>query len=167
MSPVLLAATLLMGCTDTKVADAVKLAPQPPGLAECAVCGMVVREQPAPRGQVVYRDGQHHFTCSLGDLRASLQSPGPLGHPVQVYVESLPEGFDPTSTDPGPHPWMPAEDGWYVFGADRPQVMGIPALSFADREAAEVAAISFSTAPVPWEAVARTPFNEIPPSEVP
>ncbi|MBW2253559.1 MAG: nitrous oxide reductase accessory protein NosL [Deltaproteobacteria bacterium] len=160
-------ATLLAGCTDTTVTAPVDLAPHAPELSECAACGMVVREQPAPRGQVVYRGGEHRFTCSLGDLRATLQNPDPLGRPERVYVEVLPEGFDAASADPAPHPWMPAEDAWYVFGAKRPHVMGIPVLSFADREAAEVAATSYSTAPVPWEAVLRTPFNETPPSEVP
>jgi len=165
VTPFLLA--LILGCVDTAVTGTADLAPRAPELAECAVCGMVVREQPAPRGQVVMRGGAHRFTCSLGDLRALLQSPDPLGHPERVWVEALPEDVDPAIADIGPHPWIRAEEGWYVFGAERSGVMGIPVLSFADREAAEAVAARLSTTPLPWEAVARTPFNEIPPSEVP
>jgi nitrous oxide reductase accessory protein NosL len=154
----------LLGC-GAGTPDAVKLAPVDPGVAECAVCGMTVMEQPSPRAQVVHRKGEHRFLCSVSDLRAYLQAPSPLGKPLATYVEVLGAGFDPTSKSVASERWFPAEKAIYVFGAERPEVMGLPALTFSELHAAESVAGRMGTAPLGWEALARTPFNEIPKGE--
>lgn len=155
-------ALLLGACGGPKTTADVDLTPAAMTDAECAVCGMVVSEQPAPRGQVVYRDGTHLHTCSIADLRALVQAPSSRGTPVGVYVEGLEASFDPATADLSPRPWLAAEDAWFVFGATRPMVMGLPVLTFADEAAATQAATALSGTHAQWEQVSAVPFNEAP-----
>jgi len=154
---------LALACTGgASDAEAVNTAAAPHTTAQCDVCAMTVAEQPAPRGQVVYRDGARAHFCSLGELRAALQAPSPHGNAVATYVEALPDGFDPAANATAPLPWIPAEDAWYVFGTERPLVMGLPVLSFADEAAARESARQLGQEPVSWPAVRETPFNQTP-----
>jgi len=140
----------------------VTAAPSSLAHAECAVCGMVVSEQPSPRGQVVYRDGTHAHVCSIEELRALAQERSARGAPVAVYVEVLPASFDPSQTDAAPLPWSPADEARFVFGASRRGVMGEPVLSFVDPAAAHRAAAQLGTEPVDWSALRDTPFHQVP-----
>jgi len=111
----------------------------PIGLAECAACGMVVREQPAPRGQAVHRDGTRVFLCSLGDLAQYLRSPSPHGDVTDVFVEVLSASSDPTRSDVSEHAWVRAADAVYVIGVERKGIMGRPVLAYRSRADAEKA----------------------------
>ena len=153
---------MLAGCGSVASNEAVSVEPAPIDLAECAVCGMVVGEQTAPRAQVVYRNGVHQHVCSVEEVRALVQSPSPLGKPLGVYVEALPVGFDPATSFTQPLPWVAVEDALFVYGAERPMVMGRPALTFADPEAADQAAAAIGTDVIRWDALQALPFNTIP-----
>ncbi len=152
----------LLACAGGGDPVAVAPSPAPIEAAECAVCGMIVTEQPAPRAQIVYRDGTRAWFCSLGELRAALAAPSPHGSPSGIYVEALPADFDPASTPTAPLAWVAAEDGWYIVGPERPMVMGLPVLSFADRPSAEAAAARLGRRAVPWSTLRDTPFNRAP-----
>lgn len=154
-------ALVLVSCGRTTVAE-IDAVPQDITDASCAACGMIVGEQPAPRGQIVYRDGTYAHACSIGDLRALVQAPSPHGSPRAVFVEVLPDGFDPTSNAATPLDTRPAEDVWFVFGATRPLVMGLPVLTYAERPAAEAVAATLSGTVVGWSSVAETPFDQVP-----
>lgn len=164
MRVLLLSALLvLLGCGRGSSSDGpTTIAAADPGGAECAVCGMVVREQPSPRGQVVHRDGEHAFLCSLSDLRAYVQTPGPRGEPIATFVEALPVGSDLRKMDTAAQPWMPAGEAHYVVGFDRPGVMGKPIGSFSSEEGAALAASALTGRPATWNALRSTPFNELP-----
>ncbi len=104
----------------------------------CAACGMIVREQPAPRAQLVHRDGTRAYFCSISDLLSYLDVPSSHGAPQRIYVEPLdPEAADPLAHDTGEHAWIAAEDASYVTHVDRVGVMGVPALTYAERADAE------------------------------
>lgn len=103
---------------------------------EDAVCGMLVREQSAPRAQLVHRDGERAFFCSIGDLLVHLSAPSPHGPARAVFVEAMRADEDPAATHTGPHPWLPAEDAAYVVGVERSGVMGAPVLVYADASVA-------------------------------
>ena len=130
-------ASALFGCGVDESADGAQ-GRQPVALAdqEDAVCGMLVREQSAPRGQVVHRDGERSFLCSIGDLLAYLAAPSPHGAPARVLVEVLQPTQDPALSHTGPHPWIVAEEGVYVVGIERERIMGAPVLIYRDRAAA-------------------------------
>jgi copper chaperone NosL len=107
---------------------------------ECAVCGMLVRDQPAPRAQLVHRDGTRAFTCSLGDLMVQLGAPSPHGRPTEVWVEVLATDADPDERATHAHRWLPADEAWYVVGLERRGIMGPPVLAYAEKAHAEARA---------------------------
>ena len=110
------------------------------GLAECSACKMVVREQSAPRGQVVHRDGTRAHFCSLGDLVHYLEAPSPHGRATGIFVEALESTFDPTITDTKERPWVAADSATYVVGVKRKRIMGPAVLSYRQRSQGESAA---------------------------
>jgi nitrous oxide reductase accessory protein NosL len=98
---------------------------------EDAVCGMLVREQSAPRAQVVHRDGERAFFCSIGDLLVYLDAPSPHGPVRAIFVEVMEPGEDPARHHTGSHPWHEARSATYVVGVERPAIMGEPVLAYA------------------------------------
>jgi nitrous oxide reductase accessory protein NosL len=140
----------LLACVQSAPLSEQMKRPVPIATAECEVCGMLVAEQPAPRGQVVYRDGTHAFTCSLQGLFILVSSPNPRGQPVEVYVEKLDPDFDWTQSPVGAFPWVAAEEAVFVAGAQRNMVMGTPLLSYGDVGAASRAAKQLGTSPYRW-----------------
>lgn len=107
---------------------------------EDAVCGMLVREQSAPRAQVVHRDGERAYFCSIGDLLVHLSAPSPHGAATDVFVEVLSPEEDPLEAHVGEHPWRRADQVTYVVGVDRPGIMGAPVLAYLDAETARLVA---------------------------
>jgi len=126
------------GCTgEGKPLEAGSLAAQPLGSHECAACGMIVSEQPAPRAQLVHRDGTRSFLCSVGDLLAYADAPSPSGAPVAIHVETLDPAQDAVRTDTGERPWHAAEQTRFVVGVAREGVMGEPYVTFVEQGDAE------------------------------
>jgi nitrous oxide reductase accessory protein NosL len=134
---VTLVALALLGCSPPNGGDtdhahqAVALDDQ-----EDAVCGMLVREQSAPRSQVVHRDGSRFFFCSLGDMLVHLDAPSPHGRAEAIFVEAMEAGENPMQSHTGDHPWVAAEVAIYLVGIERRGIMGEPVLAFADRQEA-------------------------------
>jgi nitrous oxide reductase accessory protein NosL len=163
MTRLLLVLLLLTGCGKRASDDAAR-----PITAEslhghdCAVCGMVVDEQPAPRGQVRHRDGSRAYACSIGDLRAYVQAPNPKGAPTHVWVEDLGPGWKPSDTNRDERPWIPASEATFVVGFPREGVMGLPAASFKTAADASRLGLAAGRDPVGWRELETTPFGEAP-----
>jgi nitrous oxide reductase accessory protein NosL len=111
--------------------EAVALADQ-----EDAVCGMLVREQSAPRAQVLYRDDERFFFCSMDDLLVHLSAPSPHGRVQAIFVEVMDPDEDPARSHTAPHPWLPADRIVYVVGIPRRGIMGEPVLTYRDEASA-------------------------------
>jgi len=109
----------------------------------CAACGMVIREQPAPRGQVIHRNGDRRFLCSIDDLLQYLEVPSPSGKPARIYSEVMPEAHALEDMDTSFQSWEEAAALFYVTGIDRQGVMGAPVMSYQSKEAADKAAENF------------------------
>ncbi len=103
---------------------------------ECAACGMTVRDQPAPRGQLVHRDNTRLFFCSLSDMITYLEAPSPHGKAVQIYAESMDSVTDPVAPNTELRPWIDATTATYVVGFEK-RVMGDPILSYSTALEAE------------------------------
>lgn len=131
-------ALLLAACSSERepAAEAAQ-GPAPIDAQEGAVCGMIVSDQSAPRGQVIHRDGTRAFLCSIGDLLAYLAVPSPHGTPKAVLVEVMDPGEDPMESHRGPHPWLEAGEATYVVGIPRRSIMGEPVLVYPDLATAE------------------------------
>jgi len=120
------------------------------GIAECAACGMVVREQPAPRAQLIHRDGTREHLCSIDDLVQYLQAPSRHGRATSIWVEALEVDFNPAAADIKERPWIPAEGATYVVGVQREHVMGNAVLPYDTRERAQAAATKHGGALKTW-----------------
>jgi len=153
---------LALACGGASTQAVANVSAAPIDGAECAVCGMTVGEQLAPRGQAVFRDGTHAHVCSVQELRALVQAPSSRGAPVAVYVEALPDDFDVATGSSAALPWISADEARFVYGASRPMIMGEPALVFADDAGAAAAARALGAGVVRWPALRDTPFNNVP-----
>ena len=122
----------------------------PIGTAECGVCGMVVREQPAPRGQMRHRDGKQVWFCSVGDMAQYLRAPSAHGKASHVWVEALPADADPRRPDVAPRPWYPAAELHHVLGIARPGIMGAPVMSYAAAAEARAVVARSGGEVLPW-----------------
>lgn len=129
---------LALACSSEDQAERKAAADKPERIADQAgaVCGMLVRDQSAPRAQVVHRDGERAFVCSIGDLLVYLAAPSPHGAVMSVLVESMREDEDPAQTHVGEHAWVRAEEAHYVVGVKRSAIMGEPVMVYADAEVA-------------------------------
>ncbi|NOY92491.1 MAG: hypothetical protein GXP55_14960 [Deltaproteobacteria bacterium] len=107
---------------------------------ECSTCGMILREQPAPRAELVHRDGERAFFCSIADLVTYLEAPSPHGHPVAIYVEVMADDATPDDLSTDAKPMRPADQVSFVYGELHRPVMGEPVLTFATGAAAQRAA---------------------------
>jgi nitrous oxide reductase accessory protein NosL len=122
--------------------------------AEGAVCGMVVSEQPAPRAQVLHRDGTRLFFCGIGDLLVHLDAPSPHGAALEIYVEVMEVDEDPRDVHFGPHEWMRAQEATYRIGDGRPPlIMGAPVMVYRDPESAERAVSHGETTVLDFDAL--------------
>ena len=117
----------------------------------CTACGMVIREQPAPRGQLIRRDGTREFLCSIDDLVQYLEVPSPNGKPAKVFAEVMPDDHDQSDMSTAAQAWGEVADVYFVIGLDRGAVMGGPALTYQTQEAAEQAAKKFGGKVVTFE----------------
>jgi nitrous oxide reductase accessory protein NosL len=137
-----LTAYLLVGCPsdEGESGPATTRGAQSLAGSEGAVCGMVVSEQPAPRAQVVHRDGTRLFLCGIGDLLVHLEARSPHGAPVEIYVEAMEVDDDPRDVHLGVHEWVRAEGAAFRIGDERPPlIMGEPIMVYRDRSTAESA----------------------------
>ena len=117
----------------------------------CAACGMVIREQPAPRGQVIHRNGDRQFLCSIDDLLQYLDLPSPSGKPISIYCEVIPDAQPPSDMETSFQAWKEASSLFYVVGIKRKGVMGAPVMSYSTTKAAENAAKNFGGKVVTFE----------------
>ena len=143
----------------TDAAAQVAATAEPFTVHECAACGMVVREQPAPRGQVVHRDGQREYLCSLGDMLQYLRTPSSHGAAEQVFVELLDPATDPERTSTAPRPWAPAGGVHFVVGVARPGIMGKPVLTYATADEATAVATKHGGQVKTWTELQALPLS--------
>ncbi len=146
-----------MGCkSHTKgSAPAAQASAAPFGGAECGACGMVVREQPAPRSQLVYHDGTRVFFCSVGDLVQYMRSPSPHGSVDRIYVEALDPAADPRKPSTALRPWVDAQSAAFVLGVERGHIMGVPVLAYASKTAALRVAKRYGGQLADWQVVEK------------
>jgi len=145
----------LAACKKTQSkGSSVELEAKAPKTAECAACSMVVREQPAPRGQLVHRDGTRRFLCSLADLVQYMRAPSKHGKAKAVFVEVLSPGTNPKKNSAAPRPWVRADRAHFVVGVARSGVMGTPALAYRRAEDAAKIAKAHGGRVVSWAGLA-------------
>ncbi len=123
-------------------------APQEPALhdhaihldqQQCAVCGMLVADQPVPRVQLLHRDGTRAFLCSASELRPYLVTPSRHGKVRTVFMEALSPKASIHDLGILPRPWTNAQDAYYLLGGPQRKIMGESILVYETRHEAEAA----------------------------
>jgi copper chaperone NosL len=146
----------LGGCKRSEAGgDDAAAQPLPIGDGACGTCGMIVAQQPAPRAQLVHRDGTRVHLCSMSDLAIYTASPSAHGRPAVIFVEALEPGADPAEASLAPRPWVPVRSAGFVVGIDRAGIMGKPALAYATQGEAEAMARQYGGVAVTWEDLRR------------
>ena len=144
---VFVVALVLLSCSGTSdQVDTQNFAAVALDNASCASCGMVVREQPSPRGQAIHRDGTRVFFCSLADMIHYTAAPSPHGKVKHLYVEESDHQKDPLQHQFERLPWIDAKQSWFVVGVPRQGIMGKPLMSYRDEVVAKAVATQFSGA---------------------
>lgn len=139
------------GCSRSNPAGEESAAgPLPIGDAACATCGMIVVQQPAPRAQLIHRDGTRAYFCSMSDVVVYASNPSAHGKPTAIFVETLDPGTDPAKTDAAPRPWAAVQSVSFVAGIERAGVMGKPALAYAVPQEAEQVAKRYGGTVMSW-----------------
>lgn len=151
-APVLFLLILFPACRNDGGGEEAKINTGPAAMdvAECNACGMVVRDQPAPRGQAVHRDGTRAWFCSLGDMMVYLDTPSPHGSVNHVYVELMNPDHKPENLAVQLQPWQNASEVFYVLDVERPAIMGPPVLSYKSAADADQAAQAYDGRVVDW-----------------
>jgi copper chaperone NosL len=151
MRYVVLALIFWAACTPRHDArETAQLQAEAIGHAECAACGMLVSHQPAPRAQVVHRDGARKHFCSLSDLAHYMEAPSPHGAITRTFVEAMEPEADIADMSTAKRPWRNAEELWYLVGVERRAVMGRPVMSYQTADDARKAAEAFGGHVVSW-----------------
>jgi nitrous oxide reductase accessory protein NosL len=152
-----LAVLLVTGCPKkNSVAKTSQLKAEKFAGHECAACGMIVRDQSSPRGQVVHRDGTRKYFCSVADMMTYLLAPSPHGKTKAVFVETLDPKVDPTIFSKPQRPWRDSEKSTYVLGVDKPRVMGKPILVYETTKQAKAVAEKYKGKVVGWSGLLAT-----------
>lgn len=149
-------AIALVGCAGAEGGASMENAsPAPIGEHECASCGMIVREQPSPRAQLIHRDGTRAWFCSIADVVAYEAAPSRHGRIERTWVEVLPPELDPAVNDAAERPWIEADRVHFVLGVPRDLIMGTPALAYGSEGDARGAMERVGGRAARWDEVRR------------
>ena len=145
------ATVLLIACQKGKASNGVDLRPKAFHKHSCAACGMIIREQSAPRGQIVYRGGKHHFFCSISDMMTTLEMPSRHGKPLAVYTEVMDPHVHPNKFVTAGQTWVKATDAHYLLGYKKVRVMGVPVLVYQTKQDAQQIAKKYKASVYSWQ----------------
>jgi len=126
----------LAACDRGGQAQQLSIAPVPIGPDdECAVCGMTIRAQPGPKGQL-FLTGQARPVkfCSTVDMFAFALQPEHRGRIAAVYVHDM---AGAAWDAPADERFVPAREAWFVAGGQQHGAMGRTLASFHRRADAE------------------------------
>jgi copper chaperone NosL len=123
-------ALLLAACSRT-IEPIVAL--EPGGDTACALDGMLLKDFPGPKAQIVYAEGKPDFFCDLMDLFSTVLVPEQKRRVAAMFVQDMGKtGWE--------HPqgnWIDAKTAIYVAGSKKLGSMGTTFGSFANMQDAQ------------------------------
>ncbi|MES2148440.1 MAG: nitrous oxide reductase accessory protein NosL [Pseudomonadota bacterium] len=123
------AALVLGACS--QVAPSV-IALEPGADAACALDGMVLKDFPGPKAQILYAEGRPDYYCDLMELFAVLQAPEQKRKVAAIFVQDMAKA---DWEHPSGH-WIAARGALFVVGSKKAGSMGPTFGAFSTREAA-------------------------------
>jgi copper chaperone NosL len=106
---------------------------EPNGDTACAVDGMLLKDFPGPKAQIIYAEGKPDFFCDLMDLFSMVLSPEQKRKVAAVFVQDMGK----TDWDHPQGNWIDAKTAIYVAGSKKPGSMGMTFGSFSKMQDAQ------------------------------
>lgn len=126
---------LLAGCGERETQQAAQPAVAIEPGDECHLCGMIIEEQPGPKGQLyLSRETQARKFCSVAEMFTFLLQPEHVERIGAAYVHDVAAGSWAAPSDDA---FVPAREAWYVLGHDLEGSMGHALASFRQQADAE------------------------------
>ena len=126
------AALLLMSACSHAIPQAV--AQEPSNDTACALDGMMLKDFPGPKAQILYVEGKPDFFCDLMELFSTTLMPEQKRQIAAMFVQDMGK----TDWDhPSAH-WIAAKTAVYVVGSKKLGSMGPTFGSFANAQDAEI-----------------------------
>jgi copper chaperone NosL len=122
---------LLLGACSRTVLPTTAL--EPADDTACALDGMLLKDFPGPKAQILYAEGKPDFFCDLMDLFATVLAPEQKRHVAAMFVQDMGK----TDWDHPQGNWIDAKTALYVVGSKKAGSMGPTFGSFSDRQDAE------------------------------
>jgi nitrous oxide reductase accessory protein NosL len=116
---------------------------------------MYILNQPAPRAQILHRNGEHVFFCSIGDMLTYNQIPSPLGKATKIWVEVINKDVNPTLHNTDTYPWIDHKEAHYVTNVNRTMVMGYPVIALQSKADSEYLQKSYGGQLADWEQLVK------------
>jgi copper chaperone NosL len=121
---------LLVAC-DRDIGQTAAL--EPSDDTACAVDGMLLKDFPGPKAQIIYAEGKPDFFCDLMDLFSMMLSPEQKRKVAAAFVQDMGK----TDWDHPRGNWIDARTAIYVAGSKKPGSMGRTFGSFSNLQDAE------------------------------
>jgi copper chaperone NosL len=106
---------------------------EPNGDTACAVDGMLLKDFPGPKAQIVYAEGKPDFFCDLMDLFSTVLIPEQRRQVAAVFVQDMGK----TNWEHPQGNWIDAKTAIYVAGSKKPGSMGATFGSFGSMQDAQ------------------------------
>jgi len=133
ISPLLIVLTLSSGCSED---NSTNISSIPTDLTREEVCmldGMILVDHPGPKGQVIFKDGTHHFFCDTKGLIATLYDPNYKTKIKQAFVQD----FGNRKWGSYNENWIDVKQAFLVIDSSQFGAMGPTLATFGTRADAE------------------------------
>lgn len=127
------------GCSDDKNSGVIGTAKEITRGAVCLIDGMILADHPGPKGQVIFKDGEHHYFCDTKGLISTLFDPNYKMKIQQAFVQDFGQREWGSYNDG----WIDVKDAFLVLDSKKFGAMGPTVVPFSQRADADGFASEF------------------------
>lgn len=124
---------VISGCSDDKNSAVTRSPEEITRSAVCLIDGMILADHPGPKGQAIFKDGEHHFFCDTKGLFSTLYNPNYKMKIKQAFVQDFGQREWGSYNDG----WIDVNDAFFVLDSDKFGAMGPTLVTFSLRTDAD------------------------------
>jgi copper chaperone NosL len=147
---------LISGCSDNNTEESVGLPEDLTRSAFCLIDGMILADHPGPKGQAIFKDGQHHFFCDTKGLFSTLYDPNYKMKIKQAFVQDFGQREWGSYNDR----WIDVESAFYVMDSKKFGAMGPTLVSYSKRADADAFVKEFGGSVVAFSEITEELFED-------
>ncbi|MCF6280814.1 MAG: nitrous oxide reductase accessory protein NosL [Candidatus Polarisedimenticolaceae bacterium] len=155
LSVLLLLLIFISGCSDNDTEESAGLPEDLTRSAVCLIDGMILADHPGPKGQAIFKDGQHHFFCDIKGLFSTLYDPNYKMKIKQAFVQDFGQREWGSYDDR----WVDVESAFYVMDSKKFGAMGPTLVSYSKRTDADAFAKEFGGTVVAFSEITEELFE--------